>query len=235
MATSRTTHEPAGAVPTLAWSRTLPQRALLTAGVASSLLYAATDVAGGLRYPGYDFTSQAVSELMARGAPSEALVDPLFLLYDLLVVAFGLGLLREAARRGRALRVTGSALVVYASLGTTGPTLFEMNPRGTGGPAGDLPHIVVTVLMVLLVLIAIGSGAFALGRRFRAWSFATLAIVIGFGAWAATFAGRIAAGEPTPGFGIIERVNIYAALLWLAVLGVALLRRPPAALHGTIS
>jgi hypothetical protein len=34
---------------------------------------------------------------------------------------------------------------------------------------------------------------------------------------------RIAAGQPTPGFGIIERVNIYASLLWIAVLAIAVL------------
>ena len=55
------------------------QRALLACGILSSLLYAATDLLGGLRYEGYSFTSQAISELMASGAPSESFVDPPFI------------------------------------------------------------------------------------------------------------------------------------------------------------
>jgi len=105
-----------------------------------------------------------------------------------------------------------------------GPTLFEMYSRGTSGGQGDLPHIIVTAVIVLVTLTAIGSGAFALGKRFRVYSFATLLLIIVAGAVSASFGGDIAAGQPTPGFGVVERITIYAALLWIAVLAVALLR-----------
>lgn len=207
-------------------TRTRITRALLACGAISSLLYLATDVLGGLRHPGYSFTSQAVSELMAVGAPSEAFVDPLFLLYGALVVAFGVGLVREARGRNRALLITGALLIVYSLVGFAGPTLFEMSPRGSGTPTGDVPHIVLTALLVVLTLLAVVVGAFALGRRFRIYSFATLAIMIALGMLSGEYGARLAAGEPTPGFGIVERVMIYSSLLWVAVLGVALLRRP---------
>ena len=45
------------------------RRGLLACGVASTALYALTDLLGGLSYPGYDFSSQAISELSAIGAP----------------------------------------------------------------------------------------------------------------------------------------------------------------------
>lgn len=77
------------------------RQTLLACRVLGSLLYAATDVPGGLRYPGYDFGSRAISELMATGAPSEALVDPLFLAYGALALAFGVGVLWEGAGRSR--------------------------------------------------------------------------------------------------------------------------------------
>ena len=41
------------------------QRFLLACGVASSVLYVGTDIAAAIRYQGYSYTSQAVSELMA--------------------------------------------------------------------------------------------------------------------------------------------------------------------------
>jgi len=53
--------------------------------------------------------------------------------------------------------------------------------------------------------------------------------MIVFGAIAATYGARLAAGPPTPGFGIIERITIYASMLWVAVLSIALLRRPQSA------
>ena len=204
----------------------MAQPALLVCGIVSSLLYAATDLLGGLRYEGYSFTSQAVSELMATGAPSESLVDPLFLAYDLLMLAFGIGVLREGARRNGFLRLTGALLIAYGLMGLAGPTLFEMRPRGTGSIATDLPHIVLTGALVLVTLLAIGVGAFALGRRFRVYSAATFLTMIVLGVLSAPNGARLAAGLPTPGFGIVERINIYASLLWIAVLAVALLRRP---------
>ena len=199
---------------------------LLACGILSSLLYVATDAVGGMRYDGYSFTSQAVSELMAVGAPSEAFVDPLFIAYGVLALAFGVGVLREGAGRSRALRVTGALLIGYAAVGFTGPTLFEMHQRGAGGPGGDTPHIMLTGALVLLHLLAIGFGAFALGRRFRAYSLVTLLLLFVLGVLSAPYGARLAAGEPTPGFGIVERLLIYSSLLWTAVLARALLRRP---------
>ena len=201
---------------------------LLFCGVISSALYIATDIAGGLSYPGYSFTSQAVSELMAIGAPSEPLVDPLFIAYDGLVIAFAVGvLLRAPERRNRVSRLTGRLLIGYGLVGLTGPTLFEMHQRGTSTGRGDVPHIIVTGMIVLLMLAAIGVAAFAFGRRFRVYSFATLITMIVAGVISAPYGARLAAGEATPGFGIIERIDIYASMLWIAVFAIALVRHPP--------
>ena len=204
----------------------LVRKVLLVCGILSSLLYVATDVLGGLHYEGYSFTSQAISELMATGAPSEAFVDPLFIAFGVLALAFGVGVFREGAGRNRALRIAGALLIGYAAIGFTGPTLFEMHQRGSGGPDGDVPHIVLTGVLVLLTLLAIGFGAFALGKRFRIYSLGTLLTTIVLGAATAPYGARLAAGQPTPGIGIVERISIYASLLWVAVLAVALLRRP---------
>jgi hypothetical protein len=51
-----------------------------------------------------------------------------------------------------------------------------------------------------------------------------MATLVGFGAWTSVFATRLAAGEPTPGLGIVERIDVYSGLLWIALLSVALLR-----------
>jgi hypothetical membrane protein len=201
------------------------RQGLLVCGILSGFLYVATDVLGGLRHPGYSFTSQAVSELMAVGAPSETFVDPSFIIYGVLTLAFGVGVFREGAHRSYALRITGVLLMGYSAAGFAGPTLFEMHQRGTGNLDTDTPHIILTGVLVTLTLLSMAFGAFALGGRFRIYSFLTLLIMVGMGALSAPYGALLAAGQPTPGFGIIERILIYSSLLWVAVLAVAFLRR----------
>jgi len=60
-------------------SASMVRQVLLACGILSSLLYVATDVLGGMRYESYSFTSQAISELGAIGAPSKPFVDPFFI------------------------------------------------------------------------------------------------------------------------------------------------------------
>jgi CubicO group peptidase (beta-lactamase class C family)/hypothetical membrane protein len=220
---------------------------MLVCGILSSLLYVATDILGGLRYEGYSFTSQAISELGAIGAPSKPFVDPLFIAYDVLALAFGVAVFREAGRQ-RALRIAGVLLAAHAVVGLSAsaselfnifPSGFSMLQRGAGSLASDAlsepcavwsvwppPHLILTGVIVLLLLLAIGFGAFAFGKRFRIYSFATLLTAILFGTLTAPYAIRIAAGQSTPGLGIIERIDVYSFMLWAAVLSVTLLRRP---------
>jgi hypothetical membrane protein len=58
------------------------RRLSLVSGILSSLLYVGIDALAALRNGDYhSFTSQAISELGAIGAPTEQLVSPLFITY----------------------------------------------------------------------------------------------------------------------------------------------------------
>jgi hypothetical protein len=83
-------------------------------------------------------------------------------------------------------------------------------------------HIITTIVMSMFIVAVMAFGAFAHGKRFRLYSFATIATVIVFGVWAGLLA-RPMPG-PTPWLGLVERVNIYATMLWVAVLAVCFLR-----------
>jgi len=204
---------------------------MLLCGAASSLLYIATDIIGGLQYTGYSFASQAISELNAVGSPAAAVVSPLYAVYGVLVLAFGLAVFREADGRNRSLKATGSLLSAYGAVGIvaalvefTGSAFFKMHQRGTATISADAPHIVLTAVLVILLLAMFVSGSFALDKRFRVYSYATLATVILFAGLTAMYAPQLAAGQPTPGLGILERINVYAAVIWPGVLAIALLR-----------
>lgn len=204
------------------------RRALLWSGILSFPVYVATDVLGGIRYEGYSFASRAISELGAVGAPSKSFVDPLFLIYNLLALAFGIGVFRVAGSTNRSLRISAAALMLYGAIGSatslTGD-FFAMHQRGTGNLSSDAPHIILTGVLVLLLLAAMVFGAFAFGPRFRVYSLLTIVIAIVFGALTSRLAPALAAGQPTPGLGILERIDVYSSMLWPAVLGVVLLRR----------
>lgn len=200
------------------------RKMLLGCGVLSSVLYVATDVLATRRYASYSYTDQAFSELVAAGAPTRPLMVALVgIPYNLLVAAFAVGVWTSAGSK-RAARLTGVLLIGYAAAGMAGALLFPMTPRGTEGTLRNLMHIPATAVMSFFLVLSMGFGATLLGRRFRYYSYGTIATLLVFGALAGLQGGRLAANEPTPWMGIEERVNIYASMLWLAVLAIALLR-----------
>jgi hypothetical protein len=195
------------------------RKTLLVCGILSSLLYVAIDGLAALRYPGYhSYLSQAISELGAVGAPTKELVDPLFRIYDLLLIAFGVGVWASGQGR-RVLRVIGGLLIGIGMVGLVTP---PMNLRGTGNISGDLPHIVFTGVIVVFILTAIASGASLYGPNWRRYSFATILTILVSGALTGVAASRLAAHQPTPWLGLAERINIGAYLLWVLVLALSL-------------
>ncbi len=79
-------------------------------------------------------------------------------------------------------------------------------------------------VMSLFILLSMGFGAFLLGRWFRFYSLATIVVVIIFGILTGLQAPHLEAGQPTPWMGFTERINIYATMLWFAVLAASLLK-----------
>jgi hypothetical protein len=193
---------------------------LLVCGILSSVIYVALNVFGALRWEGYSSSSQAVSELFAIDAPSRSVVVPLGIAYDLLLMAFGIGVWNCAGRR-RGLRVSAGLLFAIGALGLGWP---PMHLRGAEKTLTDTLHIVFASAVVLVTLAAIGFGATAFGRRFRVYSIATIVILVIFGVMAGLDGPRLGAGLPTPWLGVTERINIGGYLLWVAALAIVLLR-----------
>jgi hypothetical protein len=142
--------------------------------------------------------------------------------YALLVTVFGWGVW-ASARRNRPLRVVGGLMVAYGVISLAWP-FAPMHLRGAEFTLTDSMHIVLAIVTVLLMLLAIGFGAAAFGKRFRLYSIATMVILVAFGALTGLDAPRIAANLPTPWVGVWERINIGVFLLWVVILAIALLR-----------
>lgn len=197
------------------------RKVLLGCGVLSSILYVASEAYAWTQYPGYSPISQAFSELLAEGAPTRPfMVTVAGAPYNLLVAALGVGVWMSAGR-SMVTRITGALLLLYALISYLGGTVFQMDTRDVEGSVRTLVHERATAVMVLSMLLAMAVGAFVHGIRFRIYSLATLLTVIVFAGLTFQQVTMLTAHEPTPYFGLIERVNIYAWMLWVAVLSIS--------------
>lgn len=180
-----------------------------------------------MRYEGYSYTDQMVSELSAIGSPVRGFAVTFFSIHSVLQLAFGVGAWRSAQSR-RPLQISAASLIGIGLLALVAP-FFPMNMRGILQTAEntaltDVMHILLTGLTVLLILLAIWFGSSANGKWFRIYSIGTLLLVIVFGALAGSQGPQVAADLPTPWFGIMERVSIYGYMLWMAVTAIVILR-----------
>jgi hypothetical protein len=212
------------------------RKALLVCGILAALIYVGSDIIAAMRWDGYSYADQSVSELRAIGAPTRAFLMPILFLYALLEIAFGAGVWMSANGR-RNLRIAAVLLVALGVLDLAGP-LFPMHLREeisqTGRTLNETMHVTVTGLTVLLILLIIATGAAADGRGFRIYSYATIVVLLAAGAWAAMGASQLEANLPTPWMGVKERINIYGYMLWLAALALVLWREPPRPLTRTL-
>lgn len=211
-------------IPAKIAKRSLLKRWLLCCGIASSVLYAAMLVFIPMQWNDYSSASQTVSELSAIGAPTKALWIPLGITYTLLMAMFGFGI-RKSAEGSRYLKIAGTVMIIYGLIGIFWPPMHQREALAVHGPTlTDTLHIVWTIATVLLMLLAIGFGSMAFGKRFRIFSIVTILMLFSFGILTAIAAPRVQANLPTPMVGVWERINIGVFLLWVSVLSLVLLR-----------
>jgi hypothetical protein len=206
----------------------MARKILLGCGIASSVLYVASDILISWWDPNYSYRDQSFSELLAPGSPTRPLVLVVLAIpYGVLVTAFGVGVWASASRRGAG-RITGALLVGYALTGAVTGVFLSAPTRETLEAGKEtwrnILHLPATAVSVLCILLAIGFGSTLFGRRFRYYSYATILAMLVFAVLTGLQVGQMEANEPTPWMGIVERGNVYAIMLWVAVLAIVLLR-----------
>jgi hypothetical protein len=207
--------------------RSLVRTLAFLAGVAAPVLYLIAVVVGGWITPGYSHAEQAISELTAAGMPRKAILDGMFVAYDLLVVLFALvAPLALGMTRNRAVLVGAALLAVTGLAGLGMSTLFPMDQAGAAMTAAGRLHIALAAVASLgsmgaVLSFGIGTWRATGWRWFSFFSFACVVAILVSGAWAAA-----AAMASAPLLGVAERVTIGLFLFWLA--GFALALRPNA-------
>lgn len=199
-----------------------PRHILLSCGIAASLIYVATDLVASRLYPGFSARDQAVSELFAIGAPTSALVVPLFSLASLLLAAFALGIWQSAGGNRR-LHLLGWMVLGNALNGLLLWTAFPMHMRGDPPGFTDTMHLILAVNPFVLLSLVFAGAAFR--DWMRAYTIATALVMVSVAALAFRHAPALGANLPTPGLGLTERAAQYLYMLWQAVLAVRMMRR----------
>jgi hypothetical protein len=143
------------------------------------------------------------------------------------VTAFATGVWACAgnSRRGR---IVAAMLAGYAATGMATGLFMQMDRREVIA-AGESSlrnsfHAPGTMVQSIFLIAAMITATRLFGRNFRYYSYATVIVLLLFGAWTSLQIGQMEANEPTPWMGLKERVNIYGTMLWIAVLAIALLR-----------
>lgn len=185
-------------------------KVLIICGILAPLLFIFTDILAGILYTGYNFIYQSLNELSAVGAPTRSLVVLLNLVYNLILIAFVLGIW-VSSDRNRLLRIT--ALMILGNAIVT--LIWAFFPMQLGEAPSNI-NVVLGALSMIFFLLAIGFGAATYKNWFRLFSIGILATFLILAIF-----GFIVA---TSSIGAQERTMTYSYVLWLAVLSILLLR-----------
>jgi len=203
---------------------------LLWAGLAAGSWYAAVVLVGGMATPGYSHIGEHVSTLYQSGAPNGPWIAALFAVYNLLILALGVGVYRLVSNGGEVRQRIGQAggvAVALTAIAGFMDDVFWQDPIGSPVTTTGTLHIAFAGVASLLTILAIALvAAWALAwpdlRGFGRYSVATLVVITVSGPVAA-----VATAGLWPTMGLLERIPIFGFVQWAAVTSIILARWQP--------
>ena len=195
-------------------------------GVIAPVLFLFMSILGGAMRPGYSHLSDTVSVLFSPGSPNKPLLDTLHIIFTLLLVFFGIGILQYVRESKHSTRKGIIGAVLYITMGLLSVTTATIFPQDAwGAPAtfpGEMHKIVSGILSLLtllsMLLIGIWFNRTKLFPGFGTYSFITIGLVL-------LSAGFFAANQGSPIMGFTERITILIGFLWTFILALWMLSR----------
>lgn len=202
-------------------------KVLMLCGILGPIVYVGAVILGGALRPDYSHVAQPVSDLIATGAPNKALLDPLFGAYNLLVLAFAVGLFQrvraEGQNRGKLVGTVGAVVLLLEGLfGFL--TLFFAEDSGPISQAttNGIMHIVLASLSALTAILALVLMGFWFRsipnlHRYSVYTFiSALVVTVAGGLAAQTVANHSSLG------GLFERITIGGFIQWIFVVALVM-------------
>jgi hypothetical protein len=197
------------------------RRWLLACGIVGAAIYPLSDIVASIRYPGFSYRDQAVSELFAIGAPTSSLVVTLFSVSSALLLLFAVGMWQSANGR-RLVRVMAAMMALNTIDALVLWNFFPMHMRGSQPSFTDLMHGLLAIDPFLLAAVVL--GAVVIKGWFRVYTIVTIVFTSVLAIIGMSYVSAVIASQPTPWMGAAERASQYATNLWYAALAVTLLR-----------
>ena len=201
-------------------------RFLYLCGMIAPALFIFVAILGGALRPGYSHVSDTVSELFSPGSPNKLLLDILHTIFALLLVLFGIGILRfvRDSRPSSLIGITGASLyIIMGILSIATATIFPQDAWGTTPTFSGQMHIylsgalsLITLLSIFLMGIWFNQTGFYPG--FGTYSFITIGAVI-------ISAGFFVANQGSAIMGLTERVTALVGFQWTFTLALWMFTR----------
>ena len=193
---------------------------LCLSGVLSIIFYLLHDIVGAYNYPGYNWMSQAVSDLTATDAPSFVTASGFVTVYKILnCLCCACVCILIKNENKKTLRIGVYLFSIMNFISAIGYALFPLSSSGFDGSVQSIIHVyiltAVVVLMSIISLILISVGSFKGESKHK------LLGVLAIAALVVMFIG--AAGSqsvPKEIFGILERFSTYSAVIFTGILGI---------------
>jgi hypothetical protein len=199
------------------------RKSLVYCGIAAPILYVITVIVGAALRTDYSHIVNAVSELLSNGAPNKAVLDVIFNIYNVLLLAFAFGgyiVLKNAHRLSR----VSMGIFIATQIISLSWFMFPMDPLGSEATfAGTMHNILGGVVAFATILMPILMG---LGLRraegfqtYVNYSFICSAII-----FIAAPTGILLQSQGVQMFGFFERITIGTYEIWLFVTALNLLK-----------
>lgn len=191
---------------------------LCLTGILSLIFYILHDVIGSINYSGYNWTSQAVSDLTATDSPVYVLSHGLSVVHGIFsCICTTLVCILVQKEKNKSLRLGVYLFTIMSFISSIGYTLFPLSSKGYDGSFQSFVHVyILTALVVLLSIISlilISVGAFKSKKKILGTLALTSLILM--------FMGAVGSGAfPKEVFGIFERFSTYSAVVFTTILGI---------------
>ena len=193
---------------------------LALSGIFSIVFYLLHDIVGAMNYPGYNWMSQAVSDLTATDSPSFVVASGFVTVYKILsCLCSALLCILIKNEKKKSLRLGVYLFSIMNFISAIGYALFPLSSSGFDGSIQSIVHVyVLTAVVVLLsiislIIIAVGS----LKGENKLKLLGILAIISLILMFIGTVGSQSASKEI---FGIFERFSTYSAVIFTGILGL---------------
>ena len=192
---------------------------LCLSGVVALIFYILHAMIGAMNYPGYNWKSQALSDLTATDAPSFMIANAYSNIYGTFaVLCCAIVAILIQREKSKALRIGVYLFMIMNFISGFGFSLFPLSSSGFDNSFQSKMHVITLVPVILLsiislILIAIGSFKGETKHKYLG-IFSIISLLC-------MFAGSIGAGVvPEKYIGIPARFGSYSAASFPAILGI---------------